>query len=546
MTRPDPGPDPSDAARRHLADALERHRAGDLDGAVTAYRALLDRFPDHVVAWTNLGAALRAQGHADEAMRAYARAEAIDPDAGPLHLNRANLLADLGRNEDAVAAYEVASRRIPNAPDPRAGLSGALLGLDRTAEALAVAAAGLRLWPESTALLHALGAALLADGQVGAAERAFTQAIATAPGVAAHHMNRSLTRRAAGRHLEALEDLAAALARDPDLVAARWERAITRLLLGDYDGGFADYEVRRALPQDRVIQIDAPVWDGSPMPGRTLLVHPEQGFGDSLMFVRYLPMVRARLGPDAKLVVVVQPEFARLFPAIPEAGVDRWVPVTSPYPAADAKIAKMSLPRLFGTTLETVPARTPYLRAPEDARAGTAAAQVAEARDVTRVGIAWSGRPTNSFNVARTVTLPRLLGCLLPRPELVLFSLQKGAAGSEVQSLLARRDPALGAGLRDLGPVIRDFADTAAVVERLDLVITVDTAVAHLAGALAVPTWVLLPWIPPWQWLLDRPDSPWYPTARLFRQPAPGDWDSVFADLEDALDALMTDRGPGR
>jgi hypothetical protein len=262
-----------------------------------------------------------------------------------------------------------------------------------------------------------------------------------------------------------------------------------------------------------------PRWMGEPPAGKRLLVFWEQGFGDSIHFARYLPMLA---GHGAKVLLQVQSPLRRLFESL--AGVAEFVEPGATEVQADYQVAMMSLPHLFGTTLDTIPNAVPYLRAPE-----AAAPQLPPASGRRRVGLVWSGSPAQSNNRFRSVPFPALAP-LLAMTGIDWVNLQVGSTAAE---LAAVPDAA-----RMLDPTARlgDFADTAALMQELDLIITIDTSVAHLAGALARPVWLMLSHTCCWRYLLDRPDSPWYPTARLFRQPSPGDWGSVVSTIRAALE----------
>jgi hypothetical protein len=264
-----------------------------------------------------------------------------------------------------------------------------------------------------------------------------------------------------------------------------------------------------------------PLWRGEPIEGKRILLHAEQGLGDTLQFLRYVPMVQARGGA---VVLDVQGTLRRLAAQLPglsvlisqgEAGFDWQCPL-------------MSLPLAFGTTVDTIPADIPYLTIPEEAQ--QAAARRDWPEEGIRIGLVWSGNPKYVDDQSRSIPLT-LFAQHVALEGAHLYSLQLGAAAEQIDNA--------GVPVTDLREAIGDMADTAALVQHLDLVITVDTAVAHLAGALGRRTWILLPFAPDWRWLTQRQDSPWYPTARLFRQPRPGDWDAVMANVREALIALM-------
>jgi hypothetical protein len=303
------------------------------------------------------------------------------------------------------------------------------------------------------------------------------------------------------------------LALKPDHAGAHLNRALALLLTAEFDEGWQEYEWRFAVAHyDR--KFDRPSWTGEPLGGRSILIHAEQGFGDALQFVRYVPSVAERGGR----VVLETPEpLVRLARTV--AGVSQVVARGDRLPAFDCHCPLLSLPRVFKTNLSTIPSAVPYLSAPAGSSAGWA--EWIPTTPGLRVGIVWAGTTVGAIDL-------RLLQPLWELDRVSWFSLQVGERSGDISSLA-------GAKIADLSPCITDFAETAAAVCRLDLVISVDTAVAHLAGALGRPTWVLLRHPPEWRWLLEREDSPWYPTARLFRQRKEGDWPEVVREVAATL-----------
>lgn len=321
----------------------------------------------------------------------------------------------------------------------------------------------------------------------------------------------------------------AALALDPDNAAAHFERGEARLLRGDLPGGFADMEWRFALDgaAPPLPDTDRPAWDGAPMASGRLLLIGDQGFGDVIQFARYIPWVQARV---ADLVIGVSRPLIGLLRQITDAPiVDTWRSM----PGFDAWMTLSGLPRLAGTTLATIPAPIPYLRA-DPARIARWQARLDQLCPPgrRRIGLAWAGRAAHKNDRNRSAGLAAFAP-LLARGDCVFVGVQKGPAAAQVAGYTGA------APLVHLGPELGDFEDTAAVLSRLDLLISVDTSVVHLAGALACPAWVALPFAPDWRWMLERADTPWYPTHRLFRQHRPGAWEGVMADLGAALDQRL-------
>jgi hypothetical protein len=327
-----------------------------------------------------------------------------------------------------------------------------------------------------------------------------------------------------GRHREALASYERALAIKPDHAEAQWNQGLARLRLGDFRAGWKQYEWRWQRPDGVKSQrsFAQPVWTGQQsLQGKTILLHAEQGLGDTIQFVRYATLVARR---GAKVMLEVQRTLKGLLARV--EGVAGIVGRGEELPAFDLHCPLLSLPLAFGTELSSIPASVPYLAATDD-RIETWSARLPPRKGL-RVGIAWSGNAKHKDDRNRSIALARLAH-LFAAPGVQFVSLQKDARDGEAEVL--RDIP----GFLDLGPELKDFADTAALISLIDLVISVDTSTAHLAGAMGKPVWVLLPFSPDWRWLLEREDSPWYPTARLFRQPMIGDWESVIGRMRREL-----------
>jgi hypothetical protein len=317
-----------------------------------------------------------------------------------------------------------------------------------------------------------------------------------------------------------------ALALDPSAPGPHFQLAETLLLRGAFAEGWDEYEWRFRIPgaPPPLPPTSRPQWDGAPMPGKTLLLVADQGFGDAIQFSRYIPWVCERC-PDVVVAAdpIMHPLIRQTSPVVKL--VERW----DQCPPFTAYCPLSGLPRLHGTTLETIPASVPYLSAdPVRAAAWRVRLQELIPANAHRIGIAWAGRPTHNNDANRSAGLAAF-GPLAGLNNVALVSLQKGPGQDAVAGYFHR------APLLNMGAAIADFVDMMAIIEALDLVVTVDTAVAHLAGAMAKPVWIMLPYAPDWRWLLDRSDSPWYPTARLFRQSKAGDWRSVGRDVCEAV-----------
>lgn len=430
--------------------------------------------------------ALHALHRSDEALAQLDAVLAEDPSHLGALESRGNLLLEAGRAQEALAAFERGLAAHGRSPEALANAAAALLQLQRPADALALAREALRADPAHAASLYNEGRALLDLLRVE----------------------------------EARERTLAALRLHPGNADLEWNSAVAHLLLGDLPAGWRAHEARwGAKGFQRAAAAPVPSlrrWAGEDLAGRSILLYAEQGLGDTLQFLRYVPLVAQR----AREVLLQVPE--ALAPLVQGLAPNvRLVAPGAAVPPVDWQCPLLSLPHAFGTTLQSIPAQVPYLRA--DAALVRAWRERLPDDGRPRVGITWSGNPRHGNDRNRSLPLAQFRRIAVEGFRFVALQPQVREAD--------RAELAAWEGLVDAGPSLRSFADTAALMEALDLVIAVDTSVAHLAGALGRPTWVLLPHAPDWRWLLQRDDSPWYPTARLYRQPAAGDWGPVLDRL---------------
>ena len=499
--------------------------------AAASYQHAIQLRPEFSDAHNNLGYALLLSGRAADAVSACARAVSLAPNGAETHFNLANALASIGGRDDAVAAYRRTLALRPVYPEAHFNLAAMLADAGQRNEAIAHYRSAIDQrsdWPEAH---YSLGHVLLACERIEEAERSFARAAALRPSYAEAHNNLGITFRKRGRIEEALECFDRAIALSPNYADAHWNRAGALLLTGDYRQGFAEYEWRWQLHDFTSPRRDfaQPLWRGETLAGQTILLHAEQGFGDTIQALRYVPLVAER---GARVIVECQPQLRRLAERLSSvAAVQTQGDALSRF---DLHCPLMSLPLAFGTTLETIPAVVPYLRAdPVDIEQWRR--RTASDAALLKVGIVWGGSAANVYNRERSVPL-RLLLPLLAVPGVSFYSLQKGEPSREAAELPES------VRWTDWTNELRDFADTAALISNLDLVIGVDTAVCHLAGALAKPVWTMHPFAVEWRWLRDRSDSPWYPTMRLFRQKQRGQWIEVVSEVAAALRNLVTHR----
>lgn len=502
-----------------LERGLACHQAGRLEEAEAIYQAALQQDPANAEALHLLGLVASHQGRYKLAEERLREAIALNPLAPFYHNNLGNVLQALGRFQEAVVSYRDALRLDPAYVEPHSNLGPALDALGRHAEAVAAGQEAVRRRPEWAEAYMNLGNSLAKLGRHADAEAAYRQAIRLRPGYPEAYSNLGNAVLEQGRLEEAARAFEHALRLDPGNALAHWNRGWLRLLEGDYERGWQEYEWRWVTGNAAPRNFRQPVWDGSSLWGATILLHAEQGLGDTVQFIRYAPWVKEAGG---RVVVECQ---ARLAPLVKSVeGVDEVVSCGDALPSFDTHIGLLSLPRVFATRLETVPAAVPYFRV-EVARRERWRERLAQAPGF-KVGLAWAGSPTHKNDRSRSMPLAALAP-LAEVPGVALFGLQRGPQAAE---LAAARFP-----ITNLEEEAGDVVDTAAILMNLDLVIAVDTMVAHLAGALARPVWTLLPYMPDFRWMLGRADSPWYPTMRLFRQPRPGDWAAVVEQVREEL-----------
>jgi tetratricopeptide (TPR) repeat protein len=511
---------PDDAeARAGLGLFLAGRR--ELAEAVVHLREAARLCPESAPARYNLGVALAESGELGQAEACFRDALRLNPNYAAAHNGLGNVLRDFGRFDEAVASYREALKHLPGRVDIYNNLGQALIEARRPDEAIDVLRQGLRLRPQVAGHGY-LGLALTELGYFTQAEVCYHEALRLNPGYAETHGGLGNAYRAQGRIEEALACYEVVLRQNPEDGTTRWNRALAWLQAGDYERGWAEYEWRWRRKQARPRQLPQAVWDGSPLAGRTLLLHMEQGIGDMIQFIRYAPLVKG-----GRVVVECPGSLVPLFASCP--GIDRLVAEGDALPEYDVRLPLLSLPHRLGTTLATVPANVPYLAPPAERVERWRAAVVAVGG--FKVGIVWQGNPLHPRDRHRSAPLAALAP-LAKVPGVRLIRLQKGPGTEQL------RATGLGFPVVELAEELDaagGFLDTAAVMKHLDLVVTVDTAAAHLAGALAVPVWLALSVVCDWRWMTKREDSPWYPTMRLFRQDRLGEWGPVFGRMADAV-----------
>jgi tetratricopeptide (TPR) repeat protein len=479
-----------DCAEAYSNLANAQTQLGKLEEAVVACHSALKIKPDCHEAYSNLGHALTQQGKFEEAVAACRKAIELKAAYPEAYNNMGNALADLGRLDEAIVACRRAIELKPDFAEAYLNLGAILRESEKLDEAIDACRNALRLNPAAAEAYSNLGASLIGQGKIEEAHASYLEAIRL----------------------------------KPDYAEAHWNLANALLLKGEMRQGWAEYEWRwkwKSFPS-RPRNFSQQQWQGEELHGRSILIHAEQGLGDTLQFIRFLPEVAARGG---KVILECQPELLRLLKDC--AGAAQVISTQQSLPAFDIQCPLLSIPLALGIGLESIPHAVPYLTA-DSQLLDAWAARIHSVPRQLNVGLTWAGSPRHKNDRNRSIPL-KSLAPLATAKGARFYSLQKGPAARDAIESGSELD------VMDCSEKLGDFADTAALIANLDLVITVDTAVAHLAGAMGKPVWVMLPFLPDWRWMLNRDDSPWYPTMRLFRQPTIGQWGDVIQQVAERL-----------
>jgi tetratricopeptide (TPR) repeat protein len=493
--------------------------SGAAEEALRDFDAALALAPGFFGAFLNKGLALKQCGDAPAALLALDQAIALNPSYAPAHNNRAAILLDMKEASQALAAADRAIALAPDFAEAWNNKGLALLGLEDTSAALESFERAARLDPTNAAAHYNAAGVYWQRGDYAAAAKAHRLCLGAGPQHLMALNDLGLAEAALGNHAAALDCYDRALRLAPDFAESQFNKSLTCLLLGNLKEGWRLWEARKRkkIPVG-FRDFGLPLWTGAQsLSGRRILLHWEQGFGDTVQFIRYAPLVQAK---GADVALMVQPELAPLIRRVmPEVVLVDEAPAD-----ATLQCPLMSLPRAFGTTLENIPA-TPAWPA-DEARRDVWRARLGVASK-PRIGLAWRGSAGHGNDRNRSLGLRDIQPIIHDQAEWI--GIQKGMPDADRQALASV------AGLRVFDDEITDFEDTAALIAEMDLIISVDTSLVHLAGSMGRECWVMLPFNPDWRWLLDREDSPWYPTLRLFRQKRLGDWTTVFQEIRAAL-----------
>lgn len=517
-----------DNAKAHYNLAIALYENNQVDEAIQAYQQAIAFMPNYANAHHNLGMALYRQGKATEAIEHYQQAVDLEPSHTSARNSLGVALYQQGKLDEAIEQYRQAIAVMPNYLSAHDNLGIALKQQHKLEEAATHFRTAIAINPGYSNAYINLGNTMRELGDYHQAIAYCQEAIRLQPDNADAHNTYGCVFVDLGRLDDAIACYETAIQKRPDFADAHLNLGIILLQVGNFQRGFTEYHWRWQTQQCPDLRYTHALWKGESLIGKIILLTAEQGFGDTIQFARYATLIAQRGG---KVVIACQKPLIRLLATVP--GVSNCVDRDQENVETHVHAPLMELPCILGTTLETIPATVPYVFPPANASIQL----TAPTNTRLKMGFVWSTNPNNSTSGKRSCAVSHFL-TLLEIPDIALYSLQKEASEAD-RTLLQGCDR-----VYDLQDQLSDFADTAAAITQLDLVITVDTAVAHLAGALGKPTWILLAHIPDWRWLMEREDNPWYPTMRLFRQPQPGDWADVFAQVKVALQTELTHPSP--
>ena len=515
------GKSPTDSEDFLIARQL--HQQGSLDDAAMIYRRILKRNPNHSDTLNLFGVLIQQKGKLKEAEQLLRRAAALKHNFPPIQTNLGNVLFDLEKFSDALSRFSRAIELEPTNGRAYYNRANLFAKMKKFSEAIQDYDHALKYFPNDAEVYLNKGNVLRDMDRKNEALNCYDRAIHMKPDYAEAYYNRGNLLSEQRRFDDALGSYDLAIQLQPRYVDAHWNKALALLLNGKLKEGWRLYEWRwKTEHQEKNARnYSKPLWLGKEdLSGKTILLWAEQGFGDTIQFCRYAALVKSR---GARVLLEIPQPLARLLKGLP--GVDILLDGGQPLPHFDYHCPLLSLPRAFNTELETIPKHQHYLTISDELREKWALKLGTKIKP--RIGIAWSGNRSHINDHNRSLILEFLLRYLPGDYE--YFCLQKDIRAQDIEVLKKST-------IRHFGDQMTDFAATAALCDLMDLVISVDTSVAHLSGAIGTPTWILLPHIPDWRWLLDRDDSPWYPSVRLFRQDRAGAWDAVLKNIKGALD----------
>jgi len=506
----------------NLGAALQKH--GALKEAILSYTKAVKIDPGYAMAFCNLGSALQESGNPEEAIKNYERAISLKPDYAEAHNNLGVSLLEKAEPEEAIKCHKRAIELNPDCAEAHNNLGTAFMEHGKFGNAFTSYKRALLLKPKYAEAHTNLGTALMAQSKFDDAITSHQKAIELKPDHAEAYNNLGTVLNGLGRPEEAIVNYKQAIELKPDLAQAHLNLAFALLLTRNFRNGLQEYEWRLRLKKCKPETNQKAMWDGSSLNGKSILVYSEQGIGDSIQFARYIPMVKEQGG---HVIVECQQSLCRLLRN--GDGIDEIIEMTShgkSHIQFDTQIPLLSLPGIFDVSVDTIPQNPSYI-IPDPVLVSQWRSKFNHDNNL-KVGIAWAGNPKHINDRNRSCSLNNFAH-LTSIKGITFYSLQKGPASIDSNNCHK------GINLIDLDSELEDFADTAAAIDNMDLIISVDTSVVHLAGAIGKPVWTLLPFVPDWRWMLERSDTPWYPSMRLFRQRQLHDWEGVFEQITESL-----------
>ncbi len=536
-----------------LQDARDHHKSGRFSEAESLYRKILELRPNNAEIQSKLGAALASQGKIvqsvsilnkaleydpnlveahvnlggvlliqekiEAAISSFQQAILLDSNQTAAHINLGNTFLKQGKFNDAANSFNHALKLEPNSPQALNGIASTSMKNSKLEEAYDFFSRALKALPDQPEILSNMGILLRNQGKYVESEKILRKAIAIQPKIAEFHINLGNTLKSQSDIEGAMKCYQQSLILAPNNADAHWNKAQVLLSLGFIEEGFREYEWRTKCTdyQLHIWRPNGPSWDGSNLNGKKILIYCEQGFGDSIQFIRYAKLLAAM---GATVIVKCQPKLKELFKTIPE--ISQIISHIDKSITYHFHVSALSLPYLIGTNLETIPAEVPYIFLPKR----KAIDLISNGKK--NIGIVWAGSSTHKNDQLRSTTLENFKP-LLNTKGFNFYNLQYGERSKDIKTFGLENT------LINLEKKLDGFMSTAILIEKLDLVISIDTSIAHLAGSLGKPVWTLLSFVPDWRWMLERVDSPWYPSMRLFRQSAPGDWKGVIENVQKEL-----------
>jgi len=522
----------SESAKLYAQMAILYQEGGDLSAARSHYVKSLQIDSNQPLVQYNLGVIYMQENNFQKAENCFHQTVALDSNHAAAHANLAYALRMQRKFDFALTHYNHALILLPDNLDILFNYAITLEDSGKLSEAVESYRRVLEIEPKHDQAMNAIGVALTNQGRHIEARKIIQQAISLCPDKAIYHSNLGLILSRQGDIEKAMEKLEMSLKLDPDDAACHFNYALSLLLLGDFERGWKEYEWRWGVHSRQQRVTSKPLIKSSNLEGKTVYIHAEQGLGDSIQFIRYLQLIKNK---GAYVIFESQPELIHLFSIYPY--IDKLIKKGDAIPDFDFQAPLLNLPGIFGSDINSIPSEVPYLYPPAKSTTGIDAL-LPGSSNAYRVGIVWAGSPNCLHDQIRSC-VSTLFSEFKDVPHVELYSLQKGTPSADLKQL---QDlcPVI-----DLAPILKDFSNTATAVSRLDLVITVDTAMAHLAGAMGWPVWLILNTAVEWRWLLQREDSPWYPTMRLFRQQQPDDWNAVFKQMRKTLVSLLQEGKTG-